>query len=520
MADYGRPGVYISERLLPAPIATTGTANAAGAVVGAFAQGPETVTLVTSWYDFVKQFGGYNANFPATFGVGQYFANGGSELYVRRILATDAQPATASITPASGSTAVGTITAKNRGADGKNIRVTFAATTGGLYTVSVYKEGGSSYTDSDATNDVLVERYTNVTLSSATSSDYLPTLLSLNSSYINATITNGNIVPVSTVIPLTGGSDGSAVVASDFSTALADFDVIDRPLVIFAPEVTDPVVTGVNGALGETNGKVVQNALLTWAAAHDGFAVLDTPKGTSADPFTANEAVVYADGLNSTSYGAVYYPALYVSDPLGRSSASLRKVGPAGSVAGLYIATDKQFGPFKSPAGLRASLRNAVAVEATFTAAELDRLNTGTKSDGSIAKPVNAIRNLPGAGIVVMGARTLKNDTTANSNVNLRRSLIYIRKSLSDLTQFALFENNDEKLWSQLRTTVSVFLTSYLNQGGLRGNTPTTAFYVKCDNETNSVETIANGEVHLEVGVALPNRAEFVVINLSQKTAA
>lgn len=507
MADYGRPGVYISERLLPAPIATTGTANAAGAVLGAFAQGPETVTLVTSWYDFVKQFGGYNAAFPATFGVGQYFANGGSELYVRRILATDAVAATATISPASGAIAVGSIAAKNRGADGMNLRVTFAATNGGLYTVSVYKEGGSSHTDTDATNDVLVERYTNVSLSDVNSSDYVSTLLELNSAYINVTITDGSIIPVSTVIPLTGGSDGAPVVASDFSAALPDFSVLDRPLVLFAPEITD--------VLGETNGKVVQNAMVTWASENDGFVVIDTPKN-----YTSNEAIVYADGLNASSYGAVYYPAVYISDPLGRSSASLRKIGPAGSVAGLYIATDKQFGPFKSPAGLRASLRNTVAVETSFTSSELDKLNTGTKTDGSIAKPVNAIRNLPGAGIVVMGARTLKQDTTANSNVNLRRSLIYIRKSLSDLTQFALFENNDEKLWAQLRTTVSVFLTSYLNQGGLRGTTPAAAFYVKCDNETNSVDTIAAGEVHLEVGVALPNRAEFVVINLSQKTAA
>jgi hypothetical protein len=34
---YGRPGVYVNERLLPAPITTVGTANAAGAAIGAFA---------------------------------------------------------------------------------------------------------------------------------------------------------------------------------------------------------------------------------------------------------------------------------------------------------------------------------------------------------------------------------------------------------------------------------------------------------------------------------------------------
>ena len=59
---YSRPGVYISERLLPATLPGGVTADAAGAVVASFAQGPETVTLVSSWYEFTKIFGGYNAS--------------------------------------------------------------------------------------------------------------------------------------------------------------------------------------------------------------------------------------------------------------------------------------------------------------------------------------------------------------------------------------------------------------------------------------------------------------------------
>jgi phage tail sheath protein FI len=58
-----------------------------------------------------------------------------------------------------------------------------------------------------------------------------------------------------------------------------------------------------------------------------------------------------------------------------------------------------------------------------------------------------------------------------------------------------------------------------LNQGGLRGDTAAQAFYVKCDVENNPNESIAQGEVHIEVGVALQYPAEFVVINLSQKTS-
>ena len=122
------------------------------------------------------------------------------------------------------------------------------------------------------------------------------------------------------------------------------------------------------------------------------------------------------------------------------------------------------------------------------------------------------------AGIAVMGARTLLQDGTANKYVNMRRSLIYIKKRLRDLTEFAIFENNDERLWAQIRSSIIVFLNEYKNQGGLRGTTPAQAFFVKCDAENNSSAQIANGEVHIQVGVALQYPAEFIVIDLSQKT--
>jgi phage tail sheath protein FI len=496
---YGRPGVYINERLLPAPIATVGSANAAGAVVGQFAQGPTTVTLVTSWYDFVKQFGGYDVVNPATFGVGMFFQNGGGELYVRRVLHSDAVAASVSVPKAVGSGNVATVTAKNAGADGNNLRVQItAANLADHYNLTVYKETVAG-TGSDVSNDLVLEQFTNVVFNDVTSSDYVSTVVGYSSTQITIAVTDAVNAPATSVLPLTSGTNGTAATASDYTAALADFTAVDRPLVLFAPEVST--------VLGTTAAATVHDALISWAATYNGFAVIDT-----ATSLSVSDALTYAGARQASSNAAVYYPAVFISDPLGRSAQALRKVGPAGAIVGLYLDTDRQSGPFKAPAGIRATIRGAVALEKAFTAAELDSLNSG-------AAPVNALRNLPGAGIVAMGARTLKQDGTANRYVNMRRSLIYIKKQLNDLTQFALFENNDEVLWGRLRTAIGVFLNDYRNQGGLRG-TPATAYFVKVDAENNTDATIANGEVHIEVGVALEYPAEFVVINLSQKTAA
>jgi hypothetical protein len=484
---------------LPAPIAVTGTANAAGAVIGEFAQGPEDVTLVTSWYDFVKTYGGYNASYPATFGVGLYFQNGGSELYVKRVLHSDAVAASATI--ASSTTGnLGTVTSKNKGVDGNNLRVKFTPTGNGAYYDMVVTKETVSGTSSDISNDVTLERFTNLLFNNALSSDFGPTVVNLSSKYVTLSITSGNtLAPTASVIPLTSGDDGDPADENDYSLALDDFTAVDRPLVVFAPEVIQKLTA--------TNAGPVFDAMISWAESNNGFAIVDTD-----DDLSVSQATIFVGARQNSSYGAAYYPNFYISDPLGRSPQSLRKVGPAGAIAGIYIATDKQVGPFKAPAGVTATIRGAVALEKAFTSAELDSLNTATT-------PVNAIRNLPGAGVVVMGARTLKNDGTANKYVNMRRSLIYINKRLKDLTQFALFENNSEVLWGRIRTVLNVFLNEYRNQGGLRGATPADSFFVKCDAENNPAESIALGEVHIEVGVALEYPAEFVVINLSQKTA-
>ena len=139
---YSRPGVYISERLLPPVLPSGVTANAAGAVVAPFAQGPETVTLVNSWYEFTKYFGGYNASYPATFQIGSFFANGGRELYVQRLLAANAVAASRNLTDGGGATAA-TVTSKNAGTDGNNLRVVLTAgSVASTYTLTLYKESG------------------------------------------------------------------------------------------------------------------------------------------------------------------------------------------------------------------------------------------------------------------------------------------------------------------------------------------------------------------------------------------
>ena len=508
---YSRPGVYISERLLPAPIGVGAGANAAGAIAAPFAQGPESVTLVNSWYEFTKYFGGYNAAFPSSFGVAQFFSNGGRELYVKRILNSAATAATINVQTA-GAVTVFTATAKSRGVDGNNLRIEMTAgTVASTYTLTLTKETVSG-TAQNTTNDILLERYENVIFDPtfSTSSDYANTVINTVSSYI--TISNNAAgVPASAIYPLATGSDGTAVVAADYTSYAAtstavwnEFNIVNRPLVVFTPNIY---------AVIPTSTATVTLAASSWAEANNGFYIAETAAGLTVDA-----AIAVGQALSGKSSTAMYYPHAYISDPVGRGNGALRLVGPSGAVAGKYLATDASIGVFKAPAGLRTQVLGLVAVERSFTTDELDRMNVGlpTANTGSVA-PINPLRQIPGAGIVLMGARTLLQDGTANRYVNMRRSLIYIKARLKAITEFAIFENNDERLWAQINGVIDSFLNEYRNQGGLRGG-PAQAYFIKCDAENNPENLIAQGEVHIEVGVALQYPAEFIVIDLSQKT--
>jgi len=498
MAAYGRPGVYITERLLPAPISSGGGTAAAGAVICSLGQGPTDITLVNSWYEFTQTFGGYDLNYPATFGIGQFFKSGGNELYVRRVLASDAVAASMTIAASAGT--VGTITARAKGVDGNKLAVQFIQVgSSAYYNVIVSKDVGT-------TADVVLEQYDNVMFDNdPVTGDFIVDVINNASAYITVTVSDQTKVPsVTTPVGFTSGANGAGLATADFTSALADFNALDRPLVMFSPELHRQTFA----AGGATTAATVLDTIISYAAtATNVFVVAET-----APDLSVASAITYADGRANQSNVAMYYPNVFIADPFGRNATSVRKCGPAGSVAGLYIATDRAQGPFKSPAGLRTELGGVVALERRFTSAELDTLN-------SSSSPVNAIRDIPGAGVVVMGARTLLQDGTANRYVSMRRSLIHIQKQLKDLTQFAMFENNDSNLWGRIRTTLSVFLNDYRNIGGLAGTTPDEAFFVKCDRENNPDSDIAQGIVNIEVGVSLEYPAEFVVITLSQKTA-
>jgi uncharacterized protein len=206
-------------------------------------------------------------------------------------------------------------------------------------------------------------------------------------------------------------------------------------------------------------------------------------------------------------FGALYYPWVQVPNP--RNGGRPILVPPSGHMMGVWGRTDETRGVHKAPANEVPRGIIGLAYDINFREQEL--LNP---------LGINCIRKFPNRGIRIWGARTLvEPDKTEWRYISVRRLISYIERSIEVGTQWAVFEPNDEALWTQVRYCVSNFLERIWREGALFGNSPDQAFFVKCDEENNTPETMTLGRLYIDVGVCPVRPAEFIVFRISQWNA-
>ena len=250
----------------------------------------------------------------------------------------------------------------------------------------------------------------------------------------------------------------------------------------------------------------VQGALIAHAEKPRAYrvAVLDTPPNLL--PGGAREERARID----SKYGALYYPWITVANPLARPGTDAPKeinLPPSGFLTGIYARNDVEKGVAKAPANevVRSALRFA------------NDINFG---QNQLLNPlgVNCLRFFPGRGYRVWGARTVSSDPEWKY-INVRRYFVYLESSIDRGTQWAVFENNGERLWANIRETIEAFLYNEWVSGNLLGSSPTEAYFVRCDRSTMTQNDLDNGRLICLVGVAALKPAEFVIFRIGQKTA-
>jgi phage tail sheath protein FI len=508
MPSYLSPGVYMEEVSAgPKPIEAVGTATAA--FVGFTETGPvNTPTLITSWPQYTRTYGGFVDGAYLPMAMFSYFMNGGGNAYVVRIGAED----DASTSNGSGPAEVAPSYARASlpGAEGKRsleVRSRVPADEAGDLGVEITdpgEPGEDVFKLQVLQGGKVVETFDNLTTKRGPQN--VATVVKQQSKLITIEEAKGGslalpekgkigLAPVEPPAVPDVTADSYVGDVSD-RTGFGGLEALEDVTMLVVPDLMSAYQ---HGALDDEGLKAVQLAMIAHCELMgDRVAILDAPPGLNAQQLR-EWRMDYA-GYDS-KYATLYWPWIKVMDP---GSGKPVMMPPSAAVAGVWARSDDSRGVHKAPAN--EIIRGALSLELNLTKGEHDTLNP---------VGVNCIRAFPGQGIRIWGARTLSSDPEWRY-LNVRRLFNFIEKSILLGTNWVVFEPNEPALWDRVRRTIYVFLRQIWQTGALFGATPDEAFFVKCDEENNPAENRDAGILTVEIGIAPVKPAEFVVFRLSQ----
>ncbi|WP_290619716.1 MULTISPECIES: phage tail sheath family protein [unclassified Arsukibacterium] len=224
----------------------------------------------------------------------------------------------------------------------------------------------------------------------------------------------------------------------------------------------------------------------------------------AADVQLSSAAATNTLGLPISSFAALYYPWLTITNPLAKGTLT---IPPAAVAAGLYCRSDGRYGVWKAPAGVTAKLIGITGLAVNIDDSVQQQLNP---------LGINCIRTLPRVGTVLWGARTLASQAdTEWRYISVRRTAIFIEQSVLQSLQWTVFEPNDQPLWQAVGRNISNFMITLFRAGAFQGSTHQEAFFVRCGlNETMTQQDISQQQLIIELGFAPVKPAEFVIIRL------
>jgi hypothetical protein len=241
---------------------------------------------------------------------------------------------------------------------------------------------------------------------------------------------------------------------------------------------------------GVDNLKVCDYARYTVNNRQDALFIMDIT-GSSVD-----EAVglLQARGVDD-NYTAAYYPDLKLNDTVNRR---MVRVKPSVAVVAAIAFNDRTAQPWFAPAGLnRGGLKQFDIKDV------VDRLNfeeRGTLYDNRI----NPIATFPDTGISIFGQKTLQVQSSALDRVNVRRLLIFAKKTIASAAKYLVFEPHNPQTWDRFVKMVNPILKDVQQNQGLN------RFKVVMDSTTNTADVIDRNVMVGKIFLEPTKAAEFI----------
>ena len=515
-STYLTPGVYVEEVASSSATLSAG-ATAVAAFVGFTAKAPTDdpndpdglqPRLVTNWSQFEQLYGGFVSGAMLPHSVYGFFNNGGSLAYIVRIPHTTPAKESGRLALAAGDRTLGPAVEFSTVEPNAPISVSVTPDA-----PSDDEKAAPTFTVDVVENGTVVESFSDLTLTAGkrnidavvnkeSKKVKVATKIDVAAISIDLAALQAGTYAIEPATPSPAPVTGRAFTGSETArTGINGLVIADDVTMVMVPDLVT-AARQADGSIDLNLWKSVQLALINHCEGQaNRMAVLDAPPGMSPQQVKEWRA---GQAMYDSAYAALYYPWINVSNPAATNGDTEILVPPSGHMAGIWSRNDDTRGVWKAPAN--EVVRGALDVETDITKAEQGLLNP---------IGINCIRPFGTRGIRVWGARTLSSNTDW-TYINVRRLFNMVETAIMNGTHYAVFEPNDQRLWEGLNRTVSSFLRGLWRDGALFGATAEQAFYVKCDSETNPPESIDQGRVVVEVGIAPVKPAEFVIFRIAQ----
>lgn len=290
-------------------------------------------------------------------------------------------------------------------------------------------------------------------------------------------------------INLGGGVNSADLTTGQISTAFDQFEDTETVTVDFliAPQ-----------SVSQLTATTVVNDLVSIASARKDCVVVASPNRTALVNNTnqVTDTVTFANSLTASSYLVVDNNYFKVYDKYNDRYVN---IPAASSTAGLMAATDRDAAPWFSPAGQRRG--NYLGV--TDILANPNK----TQRDTLYKVGVNPVANIPGAGVVLFGDKTLLRRPSAFDRINVRRLFLVLERAIGEAAKNIMFEINDEFSRSEFVNIVEPVLREVQGRRGI------TDFRVVCDETNNTPSVVDRNEFVASIFIKPARSINYVTLN-------
>ena len=563
------PGVLTREN--DQTLITQGPITAGAAVVGPAVKGPVNVpTLVTSYSDYVNKFGGSFSSASIKFeyltsiAANNYFQQGGETLLVTRVGSGSFTAASATIDSLKGAgtasfqletLSVGNVM-NNSGSVSTSGSLVAGTSDNVRWEIANVDSGSGQFNllirrgDDNTKSKTILESWSGLSLD-PNSPNYIEQVIGNQSKtlttdgdgnkFIQSTgafLNNSRYVRVKSVdlptydyldnegsfklqftssLPAIGSGSLAGAFASatgnvygggaNANTRLKMFEDIDVSSIqgLEASNYTDALnllsnedeydyeILIVPGVTIENGSSAVAQAISTVTNRGDAIAVVDSRDYGS----TLNQTITSA-GTQDSSYAATYWPWVQV---LSNETGKLVWAPASTVIPGVYATNDRIGAEWFAPAGFnRGGVGGVIQAERKLSPADRDKLYLGK---------VNPIATFPGQGPVIFGQKTLQTKATALDRVNVRRLLIELKRTIGNVAEGLLFEQNTAATRNRFLNQVNPYLESIQQRQGLY------SYRVVMDDTNNTADVIDRNQMVGQIFIQPTRTAEYIILDFN-----